>query len=105
LGHTVGWRLYGERNKLLAEKSGGADLAAHHNNFFDCIRGQQSQLNAGVQAGHLSATIVHLSNISARVGRTLQFDPQTESIQNDPEANGLVRRNYRDGHWSVPKNV
>jgi predicted dehydrogenase len=105
LGHSTGWKLYGERNKLLGEKTGEADLAAHHNNFFDCLRGQKTQLNADVKAGHLSATIVHLSNISARVGRTLQFDPIAETIRDDSEANALVRRSYRDGHWAVPKNV
>jgi hypothetical protein len=105
LGHTVGWRLYGEKNQLLAEKSGGADLVAHHNNFFDTIRGDQKQLNADVQAGHLAATIVHLSNIAARVGRTLQFDPTAEKIRGDDEANALVRRTYRAGHWAVPQGV
>ncbi len=105
LGHTVGWRLYGEKNKLIAEKSGGADLVAHHTNFFNCLRGQQKQLNADVKAGHIAATIVHLSNISARLGRTLQFDPLAETVADDAGANALVRRTYRDGHWAVPKNV
>lgn len=104
MGHTVGWRLYGERNKLVAEKSGGADLDAHHTNFLDTIRGQQKQLNADITAGHLAAGVVHLSNISARVGRTLKFDPKAEQIANDPEANAMVRRTYRD-HWATPKNV
>ena len=105
LGHTVGWRLYGEKNKLIAEKSGGADLVAHHTNFFDCIRGQQKQLNADVKAGHIAATIVHLSNIAARLGRTLQFDPIAETVANDDQANALVRRTYRDSHWATPKGV
>src|SRR5688572_24499551 len=37
IGHSVGWKLYGERNKLLAERTGPADLIAHHNNFIDCV--------------------------------------------------------------------
>jgi predicted dehydrogenase len=104
IGHSVGWKLYGERNKLIAEKSGGADLIAHHNNFFDCIRGNAKTLNADVMAGHLSATIVHLANIGARVNKVLEFDPKTEGITNDTEANGMVRRKYRD-HWGTPKGV
>ncbi|MCO6454395.1 MAG: Gfo/Idh/MocA family oxidoreductase [Pirellulaceae bacterium] len=104
MGHTQGWRLYGPRNKLLAERTGGVDLVAHHQNFFDCIRGKQDQLNADVHAGTLSATLVHLANISARVQRTLRFDPQLEQILADDEANALVGRNYREGgHWSVPR--
>lgn len=105
LGHTVGWRLYGERNKLIAEKSGGADLVAHHTNFLDGIRGRQKQMNADVAAGNIAAGIVHLANISARVGRTLQFDPAAERITNDSEAAPLIRRTYRDGHWAVPRGV
>jgi predicted dehydrogenase len=105
IGHTVGWKLYGERNKLIAENSGSADLTAHHTNFLDCIRGDQKQLNADVMAGHLSATLVHLANISARVGRVLQFDPANEQISNDSQANAMVRRKYRGGHWAVPRGV
>ncbi|MBI3862939.1 MAG: Gfo/Idh/MocA family oxidoreductase [Planctomycetia bacterium] len=105
VGHSVGWKLYGPRNKLIAEKTGGADLVAHHQNFFDCIRGQQKQLNADVKAGFLSASLVHLANIAARVGRVLQFDPEREQITNDSEANQLLGRKYREGHWAVPRTA
>jgi hypothetical protein len=104
IGHSVGWKLYGPRNKLITERSGSADLAAHHQNFLDCIRGTQSRLNADVQDGHRAATLVHLANIAARVGRALQFDPATEQITGDAEANRLLRRQYRD-HWATPKGL
>jgi len=104
MGHTVGWKLYGPRNKLIAEKTGGADLVAHHNNFLACVRGDEKKTNADVKAGVLSATLVHLANIAARTNKTLQFDPQSGQITNDAECNKLVRREYRVGHWSVPKN-
>jgi predicted dehydrogenase len=102
IGHTVGYKLYGPRNKLLAEATGSADLVAHHDNFFNCIRGESTELAADVHAGHLSAAIVHLSNIAARVGRVLAFDPKTEQILGDEQAHALVRRRYRPGHWGVP---
>lgn len=105
IGHAVGWKLYGAKNKLLAEKTGPVDLVAHHTNFFDCIRGTQKQLNADAMAGHLSASLCHLANIGARIGRVLHFDPATEQILNDAEAAPLVRRKYRPGHWAVPKGV
>lgn len=104
IGHSVGWKLYGERNKLIAEKTGGADLLAHHNNFFDCIRGNAKTLNADVMAGHLAASLVHLANIGARVNKVLEFDPKTETITNDTEANGMVKRKYRE-HWGTPKGA
>lgn len=105
IGHSIGWKLYGERNKLLAERKGGADLKAHHTNFLDCVRGDQKRLAADVHAGHLSAGICHLANIASRVGRVLHFDPLKEQILNDAEAATMVRRKYREGHWATPKNV
>jgi hypothetical protein len=101
MGHTVGWRLYGPKNVLIAEQTGSADLVAHHNNFLDCIRGTQTKLNADVDAGRLSATVVHLANIAARTGGVLEFDPQTERITNNEHANALVGRKYRE-HWGTP---
>ncbi len=105
IGHSVGWKLYGAKNKTLAEKTGSADLPAHHTNFLDCVRGDQKQLNADVVAGHLSASLCHLANIASRVGRVLHFDPKSETIQDDPEAAAMVRRKYRDGHWAAPKGA
>ncbi len=105
VGHSVGWKMYGERNKLVAERTGKPDLDLHHTNFLDCVRGDQKQLNADVTAGHLAAAICHLANIATRVGRVLHFDPKTEQLVNDPEAAPMVRREYRKGHWAVPKGV
>jgi predicted dehydrogenase len=105
MGHSIGWKLYGPRGKLLAERTGGADLVAHHQNFFDAIRNPSTSLNASVDAGRLSATIVHLANIAARTGQVVHFDPEKEVITNGEDANALVRRTYREGHWAVPKGV
>ncbi|MDB5391694.1 MAG: nagA 1 [Planctomycetaceae bacterium] len=105
MGHTIGWKLFGPRNKLIAERTGSADLAAHHTNFLDCIRGKVKQTNAHPMVGHLAATIVHLSNIAARVDSVLHFNPETEQISNHEAAAMLVKRKYREGHWSVPKDV
>jgi predicted dehydrogenase len=103
-GHTVGWRLYGPRNKLIAERTGPADLVAHHDNFFAAIRGT-ARLNADISVGHGSATIVHLANIAARIGRVLNFDPRTERIVDDVEADALVSRTYRENHFAIPSGI
>jgi hypothetical protein len=102
-GHSVGWKLYAEKNKLVAEKSGRVDLAGHHSNFFACIRGDAKQPNADVMAGHLSASICHLANISHVLGRSLEFDPKSETFPKDKEATAMVKRQYRD-HWGTPKD-
>ena len=105
IGHSVGWTLYGPRNKKLAERTGSADLAAHHQNFLDCVRGERTGPNADVTAGHRAATLVHLANIGARAGRVLHFEGQTEQISGDPEASAMIARHYRQGHWAVPRGV
>jgi predicted dehydrogenase len=104
IGHTVGWRLYGPRNKEIKTMAGRTTLPEHHTNFFDCLRAGRAP-NADIEIGHLSATICHLGNIATRLSRTLQFDPKTEQITNDKEANAMVRRAYRKGHWAIPQGV
>jgi len=105
VGHSTGWRMYGERNKLIAESEGRPTLAHHYENFFACIREGQSSTNASATIGHRAATIVHLANIAARTGLALHFNPTKEQIVNDEKANSLVRRKYREEHWAVPRNV
>jgi hypothetical protein len=96
--------LFGPRNQLKDQAEGGLDGVAHHRNFLDGIK-SGVRPNADIEVGHLSATLSHLGNIATRVGRVLHFDPQTEAITGDEEANRLVRRLYRPGHWAVPKGV
>ena len=85
MGHTVGWQLFGERNKLIDSMTGKPNLPAHHRNFLDCIQTGQRP-HADVEIGHLGASLCHLGNIATRVGRLLTFDPQQEKIVGDEEA-------------------
>ncbi len=104
IGHTVGWKLYGPRNKLIEEMAGPVDLKAHHANFLDAVAGAAKPAATALD-GHVAAGICHLANISTRTGRTIRFDPAKEQVVNDDEANRMTRRAYRDGHWAVPKGV
>lgn len=104
LGKGKGYQVFGRKNVLLKEKSGGVDLPAHHQNFVDCIR-NHTRPNADVAEGHLSAALAHLANIACRTGRVLHFDPAQETITGDVEAHKLVGRTYRDRHWAVPKGA
>jgi predicted dehydrogenase len=103
VGHSEGWRLYGARNKELKTVSGGANLQAHHRNFFECIRNNRTPA-ADIEIGHLSSSLCHLGNIATRVRRVVNFDPKTEEILNDKDAAPMVRRTYRD-HWGRPRGV
>jgi hypothetical protein len=51
--------------------------------------------------------LVHLANTSYRLGRALRFDPETEQVIEDDEANRLLRdgdRGYR-ASFAVPEEV
>jgi predicted dehydrogenase len=97
----IQWR--GEDNKVaeLKIQPGAQDDVAHVANFCNAIR-QDVKLNADALVGHLSTSLCHLGNIATRLGRSLTFDPATETIMGDEEANGLVGRSYRS-HWGTPK--
>ncbi len=101
LGKHDGWQLFGERNKLIAEEKGTYAIAPHVQEFIDAVKsGRRS--NTDIEIGHRSATLIHLANIVARTGRPVRFDPTAEQILDNPEANALIRREYRD-HWATPK--
>jgi predicted dehydrogenase len=104
LGKHSGYQVFGVRNAPGEKGSGAIDLPAHHQNFLECIRSGKRP-NGDIEEGHLSASLAHLGNITCRVGRTLTLDPKTEKVQNDDQANTLITRQYRDGHWAVPTGV
>lgn len=81
----------------------GMNDTLHVQNLCDAIRGT-AKVNADATVGHLSTTLCHLGNIATRLGRSLTFDPTKEEFVGDPEANKLVRREYRD-HWAKPKTT
>jgi predicted dehydrogenase len=104
LGKGYGFQVFGPKNAPGEKMTASVDLPAHHQNFLDCVRSGKRP-NADVEEGHLSASLAHLANIACRVGRSLKLDPQTEKIVGDDEADKLVRREYRPGHWAVPQGV
>lgn len=77
----------------------------HFANFIQCVRSRKAEdLHAPILEGHLSAALVHLANASYRLGRTINFDPQTESVINDSEAAELLKGTYRSP-FVVPEQV
>ncbi len=100
-----GWKLYGRKNKLLKQEDGHYSVADHVADFLEAICDGKKP-NADIGIGHRSTVLIHLANILARTGRAeLVFDPKTEQIVDDAEANALVKRTYRKDHWAVPKGV
>ncbi len=77
----------------------------HFANFIDAVRTRKREtLNAEIEEGAASTVLVHLANISYRVGRTLHFDAKTMTCTGDKEANELLTRKYR-APYVVPKSV
>ncbi len=105
LGKGLGWKLYGPKDKLIQEEKGKYSIEEHVADFFDAIRSERRP-TADIEIGHGAATLAHLSNVLARTGRgTVDFDPKSEQIVSASDADALVKRTYREGHWAVPKGV
>ena len=83
----------------------GTEKGNHWANFIDVVRSRkQADLHAPIDEGAISTTLVHLANISYRLGRTLHFDAASYSCVGDPEANKMFTRNYRKP-FVVPEKV
>ncbi len=83
----------------------GHDPGNNWANFIDALRTRKhSDLNAPIEEGAISTTLVHLANISYRLGRTLHFDADSYSCIGDEEANAMFRRKYREP-FVVPEKV
>jgi predicted dehydrogenase len=82
-----------------------AEGGSNWENFIQAMRSRrQSDLNAEIEEGYLSTQLVHLANISYRLGRTLNFDAGTLECVGDSEANQMFTRNYR-APFVVPEKV
>ena len=94
-----GWKQFAPRDKLVEEKSVHYSIPEHTANFLAGIR-EGAALNADVEIGHRSTTLIHLANIVAKVGRGVEFDPKKETIVGNDEAAALVGRTYRKNYWA-----
>jgi hypothetical protein len=74
-------------------------------NFLQAVRSRKrEELNAPIEEGAISTTLVHLANISYRLGRTVRFDANRYECVGDEEANRMFTRNYRPP-FVVPAKV
>ena len=69
-------------------------MQAHQRNFLECIRTREPTI-APPEIAHRSTTICHIGNLCLRLGRTLEWDPDTERFLNDDEANRMLARSMR----------
>lgn len=97
------WQTYMGPNRRPGAKGGG--LGNHYAGYIDAIRSADpSSFNKSIEEGFYTCALVHLGNISYRLGRSLEFDPVTMKFKNDDEANAMLTRNYRKP-FVVPEKV
>jgi predicted dehydrogenase len=68
----------------------------HRGDFISCVRSRKRPV-ADIEKGVYSSALALLGNLSYRLKRRLEIDKENFSIVGDPEANALLRREYRKG--------
>jgi len=72
----------------------------HYQNFLDCVRSRSLTITPA-EVAHRSASVGHLAVIAIELSRKIRWDPATEAIIGDPEAERLLSRSYRKP-WQLP---
>jgi len=94
-----------EREPFAGSKEGERSRNAHWANFLDAIRsGKNEDLRCDINEGFYSTTLPLLANISYRLGHELNFMGAYEKFANDPEADTMLSRAYRNS-YVVPDKV
>jgi len=97
------WQTFMGKEK--ARGPAGEGLGDHYQNFIDAIRANDpGVLNTTVEEGFYSCALIHLANISYRLGRSLDFDPVKQIFVDDNEANRMLTKEYRSP-YVVPEVV
>lgn len=89
-----------EIEERMAQLYGGnlpAKQLGHMQNFFDCVAANQSPV-ANVPDHVRAVNACHLANIALLLDRKVEFDPKAVAFKNDPDANALIKRSYREGY-------
>lgn len=95
------WKVYDFDNLDRPERMGKLDAIVNHmGNFFDCVASRRTPVS-DIESQHRSVSTCHLGNISMRLGRKLQWNPESESFLNDSEAGKLLSRHQRAGYEIV----
>ena len=65
-----------------------------HGNWLDCIKTRKTPISP-VEIGHRACSVCLITHISMKLGRKLQWNPETELFTNDEEANKMLSRSQR----------
>ncbi len=112
-GHGYGITFHGTKGTMFIDRGGftvtperGADIEpisntrndtpiSHPRRFLDAMRTRQLP-NSDIEIGHRSTTAAMLGNVAYLSGRKIKWDREKEQVLDDPEANKLLDRPYRE---------
>jgi myo-inositol 2-dehydrogenase / D-chiro-inositol 1-dehydrogenase len=97
-----GWRkpLKASSQKILDSVIGPEETQLYtctggeHRNFLDCVRSRKVPYFPA-EVGHRCATVLHIGNISMRLDRRLQWNPDKEEFVDDAQANAMCSQPMR----------
>lgn len=107
LGWLDGWTFYpSNRNQRVLHEDPKLHKPDLHNipelwaDFLDAIKTGRRPVN-DIESGHRSTAMSLLGMVSAKLGRSVEWDGAKEVVVGDPAANKLLRRDYR-APWKYP---
>jgi predicted dehydrogenase len=76
------------------ERHVASAIRGHWRDFLGAV-GTRGRPVADIEEGHISSASCILANLALQLNRTLTWDRQRQRVENDDEANRLLRRAYR----------
>lgn len=108
IGWRDGWTFYPlakggkiEHEDSQLQEPDGHNIQLLWADFLRAIEARTTPL-ASIEYAHRSSVLPLLGMISWRMGRSIEWDPATETITGDPAANALLARPYR-APWQYPQ--
>lgn len=84
------------------ERHVASAMRGHWRNYLECVE-QRTQPVANIEQAFISSAACILANLSQKLGgRTLTYDPKSNTVPGDREATALLRRPYRSP-WVHPE--
>jgi predicted dehydrogenase len=110
VGGRGGGKIYDNDGKEMKQFKGDGG-GAHQANFIDAMRSRkESILRAPIEKGHLSASLMHMANVSYKLGKDMDSSELQEHMQDDKEALDAIERysahlaewdvNFRTSPWT-----
>jgi len=101
--HGGGWIVQQPGGGIVDKMYGRPCDEPHYENFLACIKSRKTP-TADVGIAHHANVVMHMANISHRVGNVaLRYDAKTGKFDNT-EANKLLKKSYRKG-YEIPEQV